>query len=257
MLALPIDARRAVPWTRDRVLALRGSDLELVGELGAYPIPGAEVVALAGHAPSGTIALGNSRGEVHVFKLDERDQVVPGSRFRLPTDGKSIVTSLALDAEGTLLACASISDPEGEGRVTVYSLGASGQVQTPRLETVLESPGPVAVAWLDARSLAVADMEGSLSVLDARDGSIRRNLPCFEGAVIAVARSPDGENLLVLGDDRTIESAGAPETVTLGEPGESLGALARVARKRLLRFRVDELLGRGEVKPVLDSTSFK
>jgi hypothetical protein len=253
-LALPIDARRAVPWTRDRILALQGSDLALVGELGAYPIPGSEVVALAGHAPSGTIAFGDARGELHVFKLDDQDQVVPGSRFKLPTQGRSIVTSVALDAEGSLLACASISDPDGEGRIAIYSLG---RAQVPRLETVLEHPGPVAVAWLDARSLAVADMEGALSVLDARDGSIRRSLPCFEGTIVSLARSADGEKLLVLGDDRTIESADAPGTVTLGEPGESLGSLARVARKRLLGFRVDELLGRGEVKTVLDATSFK
>ncbi len=257
VLALPLDAARAVPWSRDRVLLLRASgDLELVGALGAFPIPTSarRAVLIAGHAPSGWVACVSQRGRVHVFKLDENDCVVPRTAYRLPdaealpadTDGGQVVLSLAFDAKGERLAVASIADPEGAGRIAVYSLGEgdghrgapSGR---PRLETVLERAGPAAVAWLSDRALAVGDVEGELSVVDARDGSLLRSVPLFFGTIVSLAVAPRGDVLLLLGE----------ELPTRGE-----GSLA-AGRPRLLGFKVADLLGRGEARPVLDANAFE
>lgn len=245
VLALPLDVARAVPWSRDRLLvARRSGDLEVVGALGAFPIPtSARVVSLAGHAPTGWVAFSGPTGRIHVLRLDEQDRVVARSGFRLPDpealpehDARSVALSLAFDDKGERLAVASISDPEGGGRIAIYSLG-----EVPRLETVLQRPGPTALAWLSDRTLAVADVEGELSVIDARDGSLLRSVPIFEGTIVSLARSPSGDLLLVLGEE-----------LSLG-PEASLGA----ARPRLLAFRTDELLGRGEARAVLDASTFK
>jgi hypothetical protein len=256
-LAMPVAVGRAVPWTRERVLAaLADGTLELVGASAVTAVPAAEkgrVVALAGHAASGRVAFARDSGVVHVLRLDEQDRVAKASPFRLPEPiAGAVVLGLAFDETGERLAVASVVEAEGSGRVATYSLGA-----TPRLESVICIAGPVGVAWLSPAELAVADVDGELLVVDAGTGALRRVLPCFEGTIISVARDPSSEVLLVLGDDRTIQPEGSPGTVALGEPGEPLGALARVARKRLVGFNVAELLGRGSVSRVLSSESYR
>src|SRR5205807_2659127 len=118
-------------------------DLELVGALGAWPLPTTDrVLEIAGHAPSGRIAFAGPSGTVHVLRLDAQDRVVPGSTFRLrdpaaatDSEPRALVTCLALDEKGDRLAVASILDPEGGGRVALYSLDPE-----PRLDSVLERP---------------------------------------------------------------------------------------------------------------------
>jgi hypothetical protein len=217
------------------------------------------------------VAFAGPTGIVHTFQLDGLDRVVPRSGFRLPDPeaaddalAHSVVTGLSVDDAGTKLAVASIADPSGSGRVAVYSLGAApGEATHPpdpprwAVATVLDIPGPVALAWLSETALAVADVEGTLSVVDARDGALLRRLELPFGTVVSLARSVAGDLLLVLGDDRRIEPEGTPGTVALGERGEVLGGVPLAPKNRLLGFRIDQLLARGAASPVLDTVELR